>query len=63
MEKICTTAFIGITLSGELYIIRQYKGTNYVDCANWRNAHRDEISKNHKVFEEVTLFNPRAFKK
>ena len=55
MEQKYTTAFIGITLSGELYIIRQYKGSSLADCARWRLNNRDEIERLYGEVREVTI--------
>lgn len=51
-----TTAFIGITLSGEVYVIRQYKGTSLIDCARWRLSNRDEIKRLYgEEVREITI--------
>lgn len=44
MKQLYTTAFVGITLSGELYIIRQFRGT-LIECARWMKENREEIEK------------------
>lgn len=55
MEQKYTTAFIGITLSGELYVIRQYKGNSFADCAKWRALNREELTKLYGDIREVTI--------
>ena len=50
-----TTAFIGITKSGELFIARQHKGTSLVDCAIWRQENREEIHRLYGDTMTVTL--------
>lgn len=55
MEQKYTTAFIGITLSGEIYVIRQYKGNSLVECAKWRALNREELTKLYGDIREVTI--------
>lgn len=55
MTQKYTTAFIGITPSGELFIISQYQGTSLMDCAKWRIRRRTEIAKLFGEVCEVTL--------
>lgn len=55
MEQKYTTAFIGITLSGELFIIRQYKGNSLADCAKWRLNNQDEIERLYGDARSVTI--------
>ena len=55
MEHKYTTAFIGITPSGELYIIRQYKGNSLLDCAKWRELNREELTRLYGDIREVTI--------
>lgn len=55
MEPKYTTAFIGITLSGELYIARQYKGKSLIDCAKWRRENKDEVEQLYGEVRAVTL--------
>lgn len=59
-EKKYTTAFIGITLSGEVYIIHQYKGTSLADCAKWRLNHREEFERIYgEEIREITIKHKR----
>ena len=55
MEHKYTTAFIGITQSDELYIIRQYQGNNLLDCAKWRSLNREELTRLYGDIREVTI--------
>ncbi len=55
MKQKYTTAFIGITLSGELYIVRQHKGNSLVECAKWRALNREELTKLYGDIREVTI--------
>lgn len=55
MEHRYTTAFIGITHSGELYIIRQYQGISLLDCLRWRSLNREELTKLYGGIREVTI--------
>lgn len=55
MEQKYTTAFIGITLSGEVYVIRQYKGNSLVECAKWRERNREELIELYGDIREVTI--------
>lgn len=55
MEHKYTTAFIGITHSGELYIIRQYKGISLLDCLRWRSLNREELTRLYGDIREVTI--------
>lgn len=55
MKQKYTTAFIGITLSGELFIIRQYQGLSLADCAQWRLNNRSEIEHLYGEVREVTI--------
>lgn len=50
-----TTAFICITLSGELYVARQYKGSSLLDCAKWRSQNRQDILERYGEAREVTI--------
>ena len=54
MKQLFTTAFVGITLSGEVFIIRTFRGTR-VECARWRIENRDEIERLYGEVREVTL--------
>lgn len=54
MKTQYTTAFIGITLSGEIFIIKQFWGT-LIECAQWRRDNRDEIERLYDEVREVTL--------
>lgn len=54
MKQLYTTAFVGITLSGELYIIRQFRGT-LIECARWRKENREEIKKLYGETRTVTI--------
>ena len=58
MKTQYTTAFIGITLSGELYIIRQFTGT-LIECARWRKLNRDEIEKLYGETQSVCIKHKR----
>lgn len=58
MEQLYTTSFIGITLSGELYIIKQFKGT-LIECARWRKEHREELEKLYGEIQSVTIKHKR----
>lgn len=49
-----TTAFVGITLTGELYIIMQFRGT-LTECAQWRAERRKEIAGLYGEIREVTI--------
>lgn len=55
MEHRYTTAFIGITPSGELYIIRQYQGISLLDCLRWRSLNREELTRLYGDIREVTI--------
>lgn len=54
MEQKYTTAFIGITLSGELFTIMQLRGT-LIECARWRKERREELTKLYGDIREVTI--------
>lgn len=58
MKQKYTTAFIGITLSGEVYIIRQFRGT-LLECAQWRKENRDEVKRLYGEVRETTLEHPQ----
>lgn len=53
-EQLYTTAFVGITLSGEVFIIRTFRGT-LVECALWRRNNRHEVEHLYGEVREVTL--------
>ena len=55
MEHRYTTAFIGITQSDELYILRQYKGNSLLECAKWRELNREELTRLYGDIREVTI--------
>lgn len=55
MKSRYTTAFIGVTISGELFIIRQHQGLNLADCAQWRLNNRSEIERLYGEVREVTI--------
>lgn len=54
MEQKYTTAFIGITLSGELFTIMQFQGT-LIECARWRKERKEEFTKLYGEAREVTI--------
>lgn len=54
MEQKYTTAFIGITLSGELFTIMQFRGT-LIEYARWRKERREELTKLYGDIREVTI--------
>ena len=54
MKQLYTTAFVGITLSSELYIIRQFRGT-LIECAKWRKENGSEIEKLYGKTQSVTI--------
>ena len=58
MKTQYTTALVGITLSGELYIIRQFRGT-LIECARWRRENRAEIEKLYGEIQSVTIKHKR----
>lgn len=58
MEQKYTTAFIGITLSGELFTIMQFRGT-LIECAKWRREHRKELEKLPGEIQSVTIKHKR----
>lgn len=53
-----TTAFISITLSGELSTIMQFQGT-LIECAKWRREHREELEKLYGEIQSVTIKHKR----
>ena len=54
MEQKYTTAFIGITLSGELFTIMQFQGT-LIECAIWRKERKEELTRLYGDIREVTI--------
>lgn len=50
-----TAAFIGITLSGEIFIIDQHKGNDLIDCARWRARNRIKFEKLYGDVREITI--------
>lgn len=58
MEQKYTTAFVGITLSGEVFIVRTFQGT-LRECAIWRKENREEIERLYGEVREVTLKHKR----
>jgi len=57
-NQLYTTAFVGITLSGEVFIIRSFRGT-LIECAQWRLNNRDEFERLYGEVREVTLKHKR----
>lgn len=49
-----TVAFIGIIPDGNLYIIRQFKGT-FAECIRWKRENRDEVKRYYGEFQSVTI--------
>lgn len=49
-----TTAFIGITLSGELFVVMQFQGT-FRECIEWRREHEEEFEKLYGEIQSVTI--------
>ena len=58
MEQKYTTAFVGITLSDEVFIVRTFQGT-LRECAIWRKENREEIERLYGEVREVTLKHKR----
>lgn len=54
MKQKYTTAFIGITLSGELFTIMQFQGT-LIECAKWRKERREELEKLYGEIQSITI--------
>lgn len=49
-----TVAFIGIIPDGNLYIIRQFKGT-FAECARWKRENREGVKKSYGKIHSVTV--------
>ena len=58
MKQKYTTAFIGITLSGELFTIMQFQGT-LIECAIWRREHRETFEEFYGEIQSVTIKHKR----
>lgn len=58
MKQKYTTAFLAITLSGELFTIMQFQGT-LIECAKWRKERREELEKIYGEIQSVTIKHKR----
>lgn len=60
-EKKYTTAFMCITLSGEIYVARQFKADTLIECAKWRRENREEIEKLYGETVSITLSKKQSY--